>query len=196
MTTIAVLPGLDLDDELYNLAADALRDHRGDCDRCVDLAPLTWQRFTDPASWALIPAPDGHAYKADCVLSPDVRVVYWMRPDERDPAGPRPHNHPWRWFRSKILRGGYTETRWDTDQPGVPVAYTATHQAGDVNVVLHTTYHEVVGLLMPGTCTFLVSGPGTPNDWGYLDLDTGRHCPYEVDPGFDARFAALNPHRR
>jgi hypothetical protein len=69
------------------------------------------------------------------------------------------------------------------------------HQAGGVNEVARTDYHEVTGIRSdPGeTLTLMVCGLGVLGGWGYLDLDTGEHVPNQPDPTFAARFAALNP---
>lgn len=49
MTKIEVIPGLVLDDTMYELAAAGIADHAPHID------PLTRERWLDPAGWSNIP---------------------------------------------------------------------------------------------------------------------------------------------
>lgn len=125
-----------------------------------------------------------------------VKIHWWHLPDER------PHSHPWA-FRSEILAGGYTETRYWVRE-GVVEKEERVYRKGDFNdfPALHPAlgvklFHSVYAIEL-GTVSRLVTGPLTagPNDWGYLDLDTGAYEPTKMDPRFRERLAAVNPHLR
>jgi hypothetical protein len=190
MTTTEILPSLTLSTDQFEAARAAVSEH------APDLPPLTYERWTRPRSWALVPDQAGEAYKAEMELARDaermLRVTVWLLPDLRGGEAPKPHSHPWS-FRSHILAGGYTEHRYDpaTAPAGLSVL---EHDAGAVNAIDRVEYHEVVELHEPGTLTLMVCGPGVRGGWGYLDVATGIHLPLEPDPGFSGRFRALNGH--
>lgn len=74
--------------------------------------PLESAMFTMPPLH--IPDATGRIYKTELVLvrTPErvLKINWWHAPDIR-----KPHNHPWP-FRSTILVGGYTETRYWVEQ--------------------------------------------------------------------------------
>ncbi|MFT2014575.1 hypothetical protein ACMA1D_01820 [Streptomyces sp. 796.1] len=192
MDPIQIAPGLVLTEAQYELAAAGLTEH------APDLA-LSWERFTAPADWWLVPDKDGRLAKAELVLvegaERTVKINLWHLPDLRS-GRPMPHSHPWS-FRSHILAGGYAEDRYAATG-GVVTATRHDHLADSANSVDRAVYHEVAALHAPPgeTMTLMLCGPGTRGIWGYLDPDTGRHSPPSADPGFGARLRALNPHRR
>ncbi len=103
-----VVPGLTVDRDLYETAVKGLREHAPD-------ENLTWEAFTSPGSWTLVPDAQGRGYKGELVLrreeSRTRKINLWFAPDLRDGQTPKPHNHPWG-FTSHVLSGGYTEQRY------------------------------------------------------------------------------------
>jgi hypothetical protein len=190
-----IIPGLTVDDELFDAAAAGIAAH------VPDLAPLTWRQFTAPAGWTLVPDAEGVGYKAELTLVADaertVRTNIWFLPDLRGGQTSMPHSHPWP-FRTHVLLGGYREDRY-VATPSGPVAAVLgmEHRPGGINDVPLTTYHEVTEIYAPGrTLSLMVCGPRHPDGWGYLDVHTGAHRPVPADPTFTARLRALNPHQR
>jgi hypothetical protein len=196
VNTLEVIPGLTLDDALFAAAADALAT------RLPDLAPLTFADFTDPARWANIPDDEGLLSKSETVLTRSrhltVKLNVWFRADLRGGAAPMPHNHPWETFTSYVLGGGYDEHRWHLDPVGnIVETLGVEHHGPTANQVGDDVYHEVAAVYEPGrTMSLMVCGTGRRGNWGYLDLATGAHRAMQPVAGFDAMFAALNPHRR
>ena len=148
-----------------------------------------------------IPDGKGGYYKTELVLERSeqrvVKIHWWHGPDPRRD----PHNHPWHYFRSTILSGGYTETRYaapylDTAErereSGVRV-----YRAGDVNSMPHGVFHTVDEVL-PDTVTRMETGPLVEGgDWGYL-ID-GAYVSVkdaERDPDFFGQLCAINPHKK
>ena len=146
-----------------------------------------------------IPDDSGGCYKTELVIERSekrvVKIHWWHGPDPRRD----PHNHPWEFFTSTILSGGYTETRhwlWHEPLDGVdyPRKSTITYRKGDVNHLPRCVYHTVDSVL-PGTVTRMETGPLVKGgDWGYL-ID-GEHVKAENDPAFFAKLCELNPHKR
>lgn len=194
MTTLELVPGLQLDDVLFGTAAAGVAD-------LTDLPPLTWDRFTAPLSWWLIPESDGTLSKAEFVLARTqdftAKLNLWYAADLRG----MPHNHPWETFTGHLLAGGYDENRWHLDQEYGRVVdeLGVRHTAGTGNRVDQHVFHEVAAVHEPGrTLSLMVCGRGRRGDWGYLD-ESGRYLHHSAQPvdGFDAMLAALNPqHRR
>lgn len=203
-----IIPGLDLDHDMYELAAAGIAEHAPDLDR------LTWERFTDPHDWLLIPDLDGEISKAELTLKvvPDQTPVpgfvgdrklnVWFRPDIRGGAEEQiPHNHRWSVFHSHLLRGAYSELRYrrasidpETGTADVVIEPSALHATPEVNAVAHDVFHEV-DWCEPGTMSLMVCGPGRFGDWCHLDVATGQTRHDQPVASFNAAFAALNPHR-
>jgi hypothetical protein len=149
-----------------------------------------------------IPDGKGGCYKTELVVERSeervVKIQWWHAPDPRRD----PHNHPWS-FKSTILSGGYTETRYhnvgDTDILSYGVATdTRTYRAGDVNDMPASVYHTVDEVL-PGTVTRMETGPIVEGgDWGYLIK--GKYVSAKDDvvhknSNFFKELCALNPHK-
>tara|TARA_R110000822_G_scaffold59108_2_gene147680 strand:- start:372 stop:929 length:558 start_codon:yes stop_codon:yes gene_type:complete len=150
-----------------------------------------------------IPDGKGGCYKTELVLERSkekvVKIHWWHGPDPRRD----PHNHPWP-FKSTILSGGYTETRYhnigDTDILSYGVATnTRTYRAGDVNDMPASVFHTV-GEVLPGTVTRMETGPIVEGgDWGYLIK--GKYVSAKDDvvyqnSNFFGELCAINPHKR
>lgn len=82
-----------------------------------------------------------------------------------------PHNHPWPWALSLVLRGGYAEER--TTPLGDPQVHPcisrlalATHAVGGLNWIGKRVYHRITSVL-PNTYTLFLTGPRT-REWGFL----------------------------
>ena len=196
MRTVTVVPGLVLDEELYGLAEAGLWAF------APGLVACTWEWFTDPANWALIPDPSCFGYKAELLLQRaaerTTKINLWMGPDLRAGETPKPHNHPWEQFTAHVLAGGYLETRYEpSPQGGAPVVQDRSHSAGGRNIVPKATFHEVIEVADPGrTLTLMDCGPGIQGQWGYMDPHTGEFSANEPDPAFSARLRQLNPQLR
>jgi len=81
------------------------------------------------------------------------------------------HSHPWQFFVSFILWGGYSELRYG----GEKVLHLKRYRAPSFNFVRKHEYHKVI-YVKPGTIT-LVFSYGKGRDWGFL-VD-GRHVPWK-----------------
>ncbi|MEU3186016.1 hypothetical protein ABZ707_17710 [Streptomyces sp. NPDC006923] len=189
MPEVQVLPGLPVNEDLFDAAVRGLADFAPD-------DAITWEDFTSEDRWLLVPRPDGLAYKAELLVrreeSRTVKVNLWLGPDRRGGEQPRPHNHPWE-FTAHVLRGGYTEERYELVD-GELVTETRVHEAGGTNHVPLSTFHEVTRIAAPGgTLTLMVCGAGRKGAWGYIDPETGRTEPHQPDPSFRQHLAALNP---
>ena len=193
MMTTTIVPGLALDETLYEAAAAGVASH------VPGLPPLTWERFAQPDAWTLVPDGYGQGYKAEFVLEATpvrtLKVNLWNLPDLRGGDKSTPHSHPWD-FRAYVLLGGYSEDRYVPEGATVRAERAVEHRAGGVNDVPRAVYHEVTEVHAPGrTLTLMVCGRGQRGSWGYLDVATGRHQAVGPDPGFADRQRALNPHR-
>jgi len=95
-----------------------------------ELAALTWEQFTSPDDWWLIPDDSGSPYKAELVLRQGidrtVKVNLWNAPDRCGDAAPKPHSHPWA-FTTHILTGGYGENRYTLAGDQVDAQLGVTH---------------------------------------------------------------------
>lgn len=214
---VLVAPSLELDDEMFGLARQALYQYAPD-----QVDGFTWERFTDRLSWVLVPDvehPDIDFYKAEMKVkecapySQTIKLNVWRTPDLRRDGAPMPHSHPWP-FVGHVLMGGYEEDRYDVAHPNgvldnplsswelgaVSVRYGVMHRAGDNNNLSLATFHEVTKVHEPGrTLSLMDCGQGRKDGWGYLDPDTGLYVPKQQSP-IDSRFEALwrdrNPHLR
>lgn len=137
-----------------------------------------------------IPNGKGEPFKTELVevRSPEqtIKWNFWHLPDD-DRA---PHNHPWD-VQSTIMHGGYTEDRYWVEN-GEVKKKTCTYRTGDVNSFTKDVFHVVTEVL-PGTVTRMVCGQATEgNEWGYLDIKTGKYTKAEMDPEFFGKLQALN----
>jgi hypothetical protein len=191
---IVIVPGLVVDDDMFDRAASALAL------KAPELPLLTWGQFTDDGNWFLVPDPDGFGYKGEYVAlrtaDHTVKINRWMGPDLRSGQQPMPHNHPWVEFTANILAGGYTEDRYEV-VGGEVRRNIASHRESDTNVIARDTYHEVVDI-DKRTLTIMDCGLGVKGDWGYIDPRTGLYIPNTdvADPTFMDRAKALNPRLR
>lgn len=195
-TATTIAPGLTITSHQFETAAAALDVHAPD-------VTLTWEAWTTPARWGLVPDEDtGRMYKAEFTLQdhPDGllrRINLWFEGDVRGKGRPRPHSHPWP-FRAHVLTGGYSEARYVLDDGDVRQEH-ADHRPGDANTLPRELFHEVTELHdAPGRVLTLMvsSGPGVRGGWGYLDPDTGHYDPAPPPSDAFARaWRALNPHR-
>lgn len=190
-----LVPGLTLDEQLFEVAAAGLSAD------AHHLPALSWEGFTDPLSWWLIPEEDGLLSKAELTLvkgaAETVKLNVWFRGDVRDRGRPMPHNHPWDSFTGHVLAGGYSEDRYglDTD-PELGIAHVGPVR----NVVPQSVFHEVREIHEPGrTLSLMTCSTGRRGDWGYLDIDTGGYVAnsdYQPVADFSALLMALNPQHR
>lgn len=196
-----VVPGLTLDESLFEVAAAGLAAH------AAHLPALSWEGFTDPTSWWLIPEEDGLLSKAELTVvkgaAETVKLNIWFRGDVRDRGRPMPHNHPWDSFTGHVLSGGYSEDRYvrDTGYPrGVSFTKGVEHVASSGNVVPKALFHEVREIHEPGrTLSLMTCSTGRRGDWGYLDIDTGGYVAnsdYQPVADFTGLLMALNPQHR
>lgn len=212
--------GLELTDEEYELARAALEECAPE-----QVAGFTPERFFARESWLLIPDMEFDGlrwYKAEMLIKhgapylQTIKLNKWELPDLRQDGAPIPHNHPWP-FRGRLLKGGYKEDRYEVDlnreeilaDPyqkwevgGTSVASGVVHQAGEVNDLPLTTFHEVTEILEPGTLSLMDCDLGRKEGWGHLEDDGKGNLVYvpnklgELDTRFMPRMLELNPHRR
>jgi hypothetical protein len=216
MTGVRVAPALVLDDEMYELAREALARYAPG-----EVEGFTWERFVARSSWLLIPDvehPDEPWYKAEFVIknrapwSQTVKLNVWRSPDLRRDGAPMPHSHPWP-FTGHVLMGGYQEDRYTVGRPDLladphsrwdvglaAVNQGVVHQAGEDNELDLVTFHEVTEVLEPGrTLSLMDCGIGRKEGWGYLDPGSGLYTPNKQspsDPRFRALFLDRNPQLR
>lgn len=196
MKTTQIVPGLHIDEELHGIARwEGLFRHAPRFSR------LSWERFTTPTNWWLIPARDGTLSRAEFTVHEDaaetVKINVWFMPERPGEKGkPRPHSHPWD-FRSHILRGAYYEDQYTLHGDRVHSVHSIGHLHGESHDLPRDVYHEVTGVWEPGrTMSLMMCGRGERGTWGHLNPDTGKHTPSRRDPKFQAHLAALNPHQQ
>jgi hypothetical protein len=207
-TATEIIPNIVVDDELYAAAAAGLTVH-------VPSQPLlTWQEFTDPIRWWLVPSPEDDAagvplaYKAEFVVTMTtdltVKINIWHRPDLRSTETSKPHTHPWEVMEAYPVLGGYEDEHWHRTASGQLVQQgSVLNMPGSVNRIFARDYHEVTAVTEPGrTVSVLVCGRWIHDEahrgvWGHLDLRTGRHIPVERDEiereRFRTRMHRINP---
>ena len=143
-----------------------------------------------------IPDGKGGCYKTELVVERSaervVKIQWWHAPDPRR----EPHNHPWA-FRSTILAGGYTETRFWFHEGALHSA-RKVYGPGDVNEMPAGMFHTV-DVVKPGTVTRMETGPIVEGgDWGYV-ID-GKYVSAKDDPYPNADFfkqlCEINPHKK
>ena len=77
-------------------------------------------------------------------------------------TGETPHNHPWTWWASMVLRGDVTERR---QYPGYsPHVITRTWRSG-ISIMRGEYYHQIEST-KPGTLTLFIAGPWCRH-WGF-----------------------------
>lgn len=216
MTTVTVATALELDDEMFALALDALGRYAPE-----QVEGFTWERFVTRENWRRIPDvehPDEPFFKAEFLIERNapydrtLKLNVWRSPDLRRDGAPMPHSHPWP-FTSHLLLGGYKEDRYTVERADLladpysssnvglaNVAQGVLHRAGAHNLIDLVTFHEVTEILDPGrTLSLMDCGVGRKEGWGYLDPDSGLYTPHKQSPT-DPRFRALlldrNPHLR
>uniref|UniRef100_UPI003F49B1C0 hypothetical protein n=1 Tax=Amycolatopsis sp. CA-293810 TaxID=3239926 RepID=UPI003F49B1C0 len=206
--TTTVIPGIALDGELFGAAAEGLAS------RVPHLPALTWEEFTDPARWWLVPGPDDDdagvplGYKAEFVVITTtdltVKINVWHRPDLRRGETSRPHTHPWEVMEAYPVLGEYEDEHWHRTVSGLLVQKgSVVNGVGSVNRIFARDYHEVTSIADPGrTVSVMVCGRWIHDEenkgiWGHLDLSTGCHVPVQRDPveqeRFRARMYRINP---
>lgn len=82
----------------------------------------------------------------------------------------RLHNHPWRWARYWILRGGYVEFRqWCSGEPDDPPWSVRVREirAGDRMGLSEHIFHRIARVC-PNTWTLFHSGPKHGRGWGFM----------------------------
>jgi len=203
-----VIPGLRLDEELYGAAAEGLAAH-------APVQPaLTWEMFSDPARWWLVPSPDDDdagmplSYKAEFVVTQTadltIKINVWYRPDLRSAETSRPHTHPWEVMEAHPVLGGYEDEHWHRSACGLLVEQgSVLNLPGAVNRIHARDYHEVTAIADPGrTVSVMICGRWIHDEahqgvWGHLDLHTGEHVPVQRDEAERARFRSrlyrINP---
>jgi hypothetical protein len=108
---------------------------------------------------------------------PSIRLHHIVRPD----MDRHPHDHPWTWARTFVLRNWYAE---EVPYNAVPpfVTATVTRKAGYTGVLRHGSYHRIAEVAEGGVWTLFVTGPKV-DSWGFL-VD-GRRVEYRDYLGED-----------
>lgn len=82
-------------------------------------------------------------------------MVHWI---EDIDDGPYPHDHPWTWFRTFVVRGGYTEIFFKRFSSFVNDAgCTYTWKRWSTHKVNHYSGHQITDV-SPGTITLVFHG--------------------------------------
>lgn len=89
---------------------------------------------------------------------PSIRIHHILREDLAE----HPHDHPWRWARTIILRGWYREARHEN---GKVVHYTRL--PGDTATLRFGEYHHIAEVSPGGVATMFIIGPYR-GKWGFL----------------------------
>ena len=80
----------------------------------------------------------------------------------RADADRRLHNHPYKWCRARILRGGYTELyAYGNHGPWI-----CEYRAGDVSRITPPVWHRIAALHSE-TWTLFTAGPKHGRGWGF-----------------------------
>jgi hypothetical protein len=91
------------------------------------------------------------------------------------------HNHPWKWARSLILAGGYSEERTTFAVRGLPrtkdlnfgLVERVVRRPGDLVRIDEHDFHRV-DLLEHDSWSLFLAGPKTGRSWGFWDRATGE----------------------
>ncbi len=146
-------------------------------------------------------------YKTDIIVYDHadrgtLKITSWH---QDDPRGEIPHDHPWEddeglSFVSYIVRGGYTETLYDSVTGETTIKQ---YRQGDLNYARSGEYHTVSNIL-PSTLTVLMCAPRKvvpegQDPWGYLLINddgttekVGLSDPRVRDNNFRVRAAVQN----
>jgi hypothetical protein len=85
------------------------------------------------------------------------------------------HNHPWRWWVSIVLSGGYREERLERGWAGVRIRVL---RPGSINFMTDSAFHRIDVLDERRGCwTLFLHGPKSQG-WGFLDRDTRQFLPW------------------
>ncbi|MEO6082775.1 MAG: hypothetical protein ABIQ18_06680 [Umezawaea sp.] len=208
MRSLTIIPGITLDEELFDAAGEGLAVH------APDQPALTWDTFANPVRWWLVPSPDDDdagvplGCKAEFVLTQTtdltIKINIWYRPDLRSRETAKPHTHPWEVMEAHPVLGGYEDEHWHRSASGVPVRRgSVSNMPGATNRIFASDYHEVTSIAAPGrTVSVMICGRWIHDEdhrgiWGHLDLHTGHHVPVRHDPvdheRFRARMYRINP---
>ena len=103
---------------------------------------------------------------------PRLPLIGWgvmLHEIHRPDADPHEHNHPWKWFLSIVLRGGYVESR-NSDPPikvpGGWLANTQLHVVRRFNWKTNKDFHRIACLLGTSVWTIVITGPRV-QEWGF-----------------------------
>lgn len=128
-----------------------------------------WIKEWGPFLVREIPDIHGRPYLKRWSLFRRIHLHRFVGPDTNS----APHNHPWHWAFSVILRGGYEEEIWQQSESGEYETRRYVRKVGQVNQLMQSRYHLIQKLLRTPTWTIMItSAPGT--DWGFLDRRTGE----------------------
>ena len=100
-----------------------------------------------------------------------IRLHGIVQPDNYRDA---PHNHPFKWWWSLVLSGGYLERRYEPSTwegvAGVLGPMLRSYRRGDRNAMTGPgTFHQIVSV-RPRTWTLFVHGPRIAR-WGFMLRD-------------------------
>lgn len=208
MHRVEIIPGIELDAELFGAAREGLAAH------APEQPALTWDTFVDPPRWWLVAGPDDDdagvpiGYKAEFVVTQTldltIKINIWYRPDLRSRETSKPHTHPWEIMEAHPVLGAYEDEHWHRSASGLLVQQgSVLNQPGSVNRIFARDYHEVTSIADPGrTVSVMICGRWIHDEdnkgiWGHLDLHTGCHVPAQRDQAEQERFRArmyrINP---
>lgn len=81
-----------------------------------------------------------------------------------------PHNHPWAWAVSLILKGGYIEERYDSR---TGKSAFIPRPAPCINFIKHSDYHRVALVNGEPAWSLFFTGPQV-SSWGFIDRKTRK----------------------
>lgn len=105
-----------------------------------------------------------------------------------------PHDHPWVWFDSTVIKGTVTEEVFEVIDGVLVSQGVRTHNAGDTYRMKYGTYHRTVSV-EPGTITHFRTGPWVKDasDWGWHNGTERIPAPDTQDDAYQRALAAANP---
>ena len=224
MKRSTVAPGLDVDEDEYELLIEALRTRVPDAADVI--SACTWEYFENHRHW-LRTCSTGEL--AGCEESWDVAEFELPRDGRNDrilgvskhigPATPRqgvtPHGHACREYVRHVLRGGIVEDCFWLDTVDHPLLTLPNHQhaagpmtvsrrerfAGSTDTFGPTAFHSVFGLAAPApTLVLMEFRSPSADDRGYLELapdGTLAYVPRRLSStwrGVESVLRHLNPH--
>ena len=130
------------------------------------------------ARYELIPAPDGSPYMSRWHFPTwlarryDAAFLFlqFFHQSDQDRGW---HDHPWTWFKSRILRGAYLQATPYFWRGEWRQAYRVFRE-GDCNYI--TSERHTISILRRPTWTLLLAGPKHGRSWGFMD-HKGRTWP-------------------